>query len=158
SSIRAAPSVRYMARKLGIDLGRIRGSGPSGRVLIGDLSAHVAAVGAAAKQPPREPHPDYGTPGTRIKLQGVRRKIAEHLVLSKGSIPHYRYVDECDVSELVRLRESLREFYGQAGIKLTYLAFFVKAVVAALKEVPIVNSTLDEKAGEIVLHDHYHIG
>jgi 2-oxoisovalerate dehydrogenase E2 component (dihydrolipoyl transacylase) len=158
SSVRAAPSVRYMARKLGIDLGQIRGSGPSGRVLIGDLSAHLPNAAPAAKQPPREVHPDYGTPGMRIKLQGVRRKIAEHLALSKRTIPHYTYVDECEVSELVRLRESLRDFYARAGVKLTYIAFFVKAVVAALKEVPIVNSTLDEKAGEIILHDQYHIG
>jgi pyruvate dehydrogenase E2 component (dihydrolipoamide acetyltransferase)/2-oxoisovalerate dehydrogenase E2 component (dihydrolipoyl transacylase) len=56
------------------------------------------------------------------------------------------------------VRESLRESYHRAGIKLTYMGFFVKAVVAALKEVPIVNSTLEEKSGEIVLHDHYHIG
>jgi pyruvate dehydrogenase E2 component (dihydrolipoamide acetyltransferase)/2-oxoisovalerate dehydrogenase E2 component (dihydrolipoyl transacylase) len=80
------------------------------------------------------------------------------MVLAKRSIPHYSYVDECEVTDLVRLRESLRETYQQAGIKLTYLAFFVKAVVAALKEVPLVNASLDEEAGEIVLHDHYHIG
>jgi 2-oxoisovalerate dehydrogenase E2 component (dihydrolipoyl transacylase) len=157
-AVRAAPSVRYMARKLGVDLGQIRGSGPGGRILIGDLSALLAAVRPEGKQPPLEAVPDFGTPGTRIKLQGVRRKIAEHLVLSKRTIPHYTYVDECDVTELVRLRSSVRETYERAGIKLTYLAFFVKAVVAALKEVPIVNSTLDEKAGEIILHDHYHIG
>jgi pyruvate dehydrogenase E2 component (dihydrolipoamide acetyltransferase)/2-oxoisovalerate dehydrogenase E2 component (dihydrolipoyl transacylase) len=145
-----------MARKMGLDLGQIRGSGPGGRILIDDLSAHLARAGA--KQPSTEVPPNYGTPGTRIKLQGVRRKIAEHLVLSKRTIPHYTYVDECDVTELVRLRDSLREMYARAGVKLTYLAFFVKAVVAALKEVPIVNATLDDKAGEILLHDHYHIG
>jgi len=158
STVRAAPSVRYLARKLGVDLGQIRGSGPGGRILIGDLSAHLAAAHPRMEQPSHEAHPDYGTPGTRIKLQGVRRKIAEHMTLSKRTIPHYTYVDECDVTELVRLRSSLRETYERDGIKLTYLAFFVKAVVAALKEVPIVNSTLDEKAGEIILHDHYHVG
>jgi pyruvate dehydrogenase E2 component (dihydrolipoamide acetyltransferase)/2-oxoisovalerate dehydrogenase E2 component (dihydrolipoyl transacylase) len=157
-SVRAAPSVRYLARKLGVDLGQIQGSGPGGRILIEDLSAHLPATQGRVKEPSPEKPPDYGTPGTRIKLHGVRRKIAEHMVLSKRTIPHYTYVDECDVTELVRLRESLRETYGRAGVKLTYLVFFVKAVVAALKEVPIVNSTLDEKAGEIVLHDHYHIG
>jgi pyruvate dehydrogenase E2 component (dihydrolipoamide acetyltransferase)/2-oxoisovalerate dehydrogenase E2 component (dihydrolipoyl transacylase) len=147
-----------MARKLGVELENIPGSGPGGRILIGDLSAHLAAAHAEGKQPSAEAPANYGTPGTRIKLQGVRRKIAEHLVLSKRTIPHYTYVDECDVSPLTRLRESLRESYRCAGIKLTYLAFFVKAVVAALKEVPVVNSTLEEKSGEIILHDHYHIG
>jgi pyruvate/2-oxoglutarate dehydrogenase complex dihydrolipoamide acyltransferase (E2) component len=80
------------------------------------------------------------------------------MVLAKRTAPHYSYVDECDVTELVRLREALKPTYARAGIKLTYLPFVVKAVVAALQEVPLVNATLDEKAGEIVLHDRYHVG
>jgi pyruvate dehydrogenase E2 component (dihydrolipoamide acetyltransferase)/2-oxoisovalerate dehydrogenase E2 component (dihydrolipoyl transacylase) len=88
----------------------------------------------------------------------LRRKIAEHMALAKRTIPHYSYVDECDVTDLVKLRESLREPFARAGVKLTYLAFAVKAVVAALKEVPIVNASLNEADGEIVLHDRYHIG
>jgi pyruvate dehydrogenase E2 component (dihydrolipoamide acetyltransferase)/2-oxoisovalerate dehydrogenase E2 component (dihydrolipoyl transacylase) len=113
---------------------------------------------SAAAGTPHQPRADYGTPGTRIKIQGLRRKIAEHMVLSKRTIPHYSYVDECDVTELVRLREGLREAGARAGAKITYLAFFVKAVVAALKEVPLVNASLDDKVEEIVLHDRYNIG
>jgi 2-oxoisovalerate dehydrogenase E2 component (dihydrolipoyl transacylase) len=158
TAVKAAPSVRLMARKLGIDLTRVRGSGPGGRILVEDLSSGVVPAGKETRPTPAEPAPNYGTAGTRIKLQGIRRRIAEHMVQSKRTIPHYTYVDECDVTEMVRLRESLREAYGRAGLKLTYLAFMVKAAVAALKEVPIVNSSLDEEAGEIVLHDHYHIG
>jgi pyruvate dehydrogenase E2 component (dihydrolipoamide acetyltransferase)/2-oxoisovalerate dehydrogenase E2 component (dihydrolipoyl transacylase) len=156
--VRAAPSVRYMARKLGIDLGKVRGSGPDGRILIDDLSNLLSQQVAKerATEPPERL--DYGTPGTRIKLQGVRRKIAERMVHSKHTIPHYSYIDECDATELVRLRDDLRETAGRLDIKITYLAFFVKAAVAALQEVPIVNSTLDDAAGEIVLHDRYHIG
>jgi pyruvate dehydrogenase E2 component (dihydrolipoamide acetyltransferase)/2-oxoisovalerate dehydrogenase E2 component (dihydrolipoyl transacylase) len=157
SAVRAAPSVRYLARKFGVDLARVRGSGPGGRVLLDDLSAQVKAPGEDAQQPTAEVHADYGTPGTRIKLHGIRRKIAEHMVLAKRA-PHYTYVDECDATDLVRLRDSLRDTFARAGARLTYLAFFVKAVAAALKEVPIVNSSLDEEAGEIVLYDHYHIG
>jgi 2-oxoisovalerate dehydrogenase E2 component (dihydrolipoyl transacylase) len=155
--VRAAPSVRYLARKLGIDLGQVHGSGPEGRILIEDLTPRLQA-GAAPERPKAEPRPDFGKPGTRLKMQGLRRRIAEHMVLSKRTIPHYSYIDECDVTELVRLRDGLRDTYARAGVKLTYLAFFVKAVVAALKEVPLVNASLDETAGEIVLHDHYHIG
>jgi pyruvate dehydrogenase E2 component (dihydrolipoamide acetyltransferase)/2-oxoisovalerate dehydrogenase E2 component (dihydrolipoyl transacylase) len=158
SSVKAAPSVRYLARKLGIDLTRVQGSGPHGRILIEDLSRHVQPHDGDGRRPPAEPKPDYGTPGTRIKLQGLRRKIAEHLVHSKRTAPHYTYVDECDVTEVVRLREQLREPFSQAGVRLTYLAFLVQAVVPALKKVPIVNASLDETAGEIVLHDHYHVG
>jgi pyruvate dehydrogenase E2 component (dihydrolipoamide acetyltransferase)/2-oxoisovalerate dehydrogenase E2 component (dihydrolipoyl transacylase) len=154
TSVKAAPSVRLLARKLGIDLLQIHGSGPAGRILIDDLSHHL---GSAAKAAPT-PAADFGTPGTRIKFAGLRRKIAEHMVLAKHTIPHYTYVDECDVSTLVALRESLKAPIARKGAKLTYLAFFVKAVVAALKEVPIVNASLDEKTEEIVLHDHYHIG
>jgi 2-oxoisovalerate dehydrogenase E2 component (dihydrolipoyl transacylase) len=154
-TIKAAPSVRLMARKLGVDLARIRGSGPDGRVLIDDLSRQLTP-GAAAK--PAQPAADHGKPGTRVKLTGIRRKIAEHMTLAMQTIPHYAYVDEADVTDMVKLRTSLKEAFAAKGTKLTYLAFFVKAVVAALKEVPIVNASLDDEAGEIVLHDHYHIG
>jgi pyruvate dehydrogenase E2 component (dihydrolipoamide acetyltransferase)/2-oxoisovalerate dehydrogenase E2 component (dihydrolipoyl transacylase) len=158
ASVRAAPSVRYMARKLGIDLTQVHGSGPQGRILIEDLSHFVRPSEGDGKQPAAEPRPNYGQPGTRVKLHGLRRKIAEHMVQSKRTAPHYTYVDECDVTELVRLREQVRETYAQAGVRLTYVPFFVKAVVAALKEVPIVNASLDEGAGEIVLHDRCHVG
>ncbi len=157
--VKAAPSVRYLARKLGVDLARVRGSGPDGRVLVEDVAAHVRPSAAPGERPaPAEPRPDYGRPGTRIKLQGLRRKIAEHMVRAKQTIPHYTYVDECDVTDLVRLREALKEPFARNGVKLTYLAFFVKAAVAARKEVPLVNATLDEDGREIVLHDRYHVG
>jgi pyruvate dehydrogenase E2 component (dihydrolipoamide acetyltransferase)/2-oxoisovalerate dehydrogenase E2 component (dihydrolipoyl transacylase) len=156
--LKAAPSVRQLARKLGIDLAAVRGTGPEGRILVEDLTPHLAATPATRTPPEAEAKPDYGRPGTRVKLQGLRRRIAEHMTRARRSVPDYTYVDESEVSELVRLRDGLREVYARAGIKLTYLAFFVKAAVAALKEIPIVNSSLDEESGEIVLHDRYHIG
>jgi pyruvate/2-oxoglutarate dehydrogenase complex dihydrolipoamide acyltransferase (E2) component len=155
AAVKAAPSVRLMARKLGVDLGRIQGTGPAGRILIDDLAQNMPA---AAKRPAPPPSVDYGKPGTRIKFAGLRRKIAEHMVASKHTIPHYTYVDECDVTELVKLRASLKDAFEAKGAKLTYLAFFAKAVVAALKEVPIVNGSLNEETGDIVLHAAYHIG
>jgi pyruvate dehydrogenase E2 component (dihydrolipoamide acetyltransferase)/2-oxoisovalerate dehydrogenase E2 component (dihydrolipoyl transacylase) len=158
-AVKAAPSVRQMARKLGVDLTLVRGTGPEGRILIEDLSRQVRpAVGR--DMPPARPEPklDFGQPGMRIKLVGLRKRVAEHMVRSKTAIPHYSYVDECEVTDLVRLRNSLKDAYTRAGVKLTYLPFFVKAVVAALREVPIVNSSLDEKVGEIVLHERYNVG
>jgi pyruvate dehydrogenase E2 component (dihydrolipoamide acetyltransferase)/2-oxoisovalerate dehydrogenase E2 component (dihydrolipoyl transacylase) len=80
------------------------------------------------------------------------------MATAKRVIPHYSYIDECDVTELVRLREDLKAAYTGAGVKLTYLAFIVKAVVHALKEVPLVNASLDEAANEIVFHDRYDVG
>jgi pyruvate dehydrogenase E2 component (dihydrolipoamide acetyltransferase)/2-oxoisovalerate dehydrogenase E2 component (dihydrolipoyl transacylase) len=152
--VKAAPSVRLMARKLGIDLGEIQGSGPGGRIIVDDLSSRLATAGDGK----RRPLPDYGKPGTRLKLQGVRRRVADRMATAKRTIPHYSYVDECDVTDLVRLRSSLRDTYGAAGVKLTYVPFFVKAAVAALKEVPMINASLDESSGELVMHDRYHIG
>ena len=80
------------------------------------------------------------------------------MVQVKRTIPHYSYVDECDASELVRLRSSLRQANAWDGVNLTCLPFFVKAAVSALKQVPMLNASLDEDAGEIILHDQYHIG
>jgi 2-oxoisovalerate dehydrogenase E2 component (dihydrolipoyl transacylase) len=154
--VKAAPSVRQLARKLGIDLTTLAGSGPEGRILVEDLTPRIKAPAQPAA--PTELVPDYGKPGTRIKMQGLRRTIAQRMAQSKQTIPHYSYVDECDVTDLVRLREGLRETYARAGVKLTYLPFFIKAIVAALKDVPIVNASLDEAGNEIVLHDRYHIG
>ncbi len=157
----AAPSVRHLARKLGVDLARVRGSGPAGRVLIDDLAPHVARPSGDSPKTSKSPTPsstDFGRPGTRFKLHGLRRKIAEHLLDAKRRIPHYSYVDECDVSDLVRIRQGMREPCAAAGIRLTFLPFFVKAVAIALKAVPLVNASLDETTEEIVLHDRYHVG
>ncbi len=162
-----------MARALGVDLGSVRGTGPDGRVLIDDLGNYVnqLGIGRAARdvdgpgdgqeeQPPghsrRVARPLQ--PGQHVALQGLRRSIADHMVTSKQTIPHYSYIDECDVSRMVALRNALkRPLYGQ-GVKLTNLPFYVKAVVGALQQVPLVNSTIDCVAGEIVLHDRYDIG
>jgi 2-oxoisovalerate dehydrogenase E2 component (dihydrolipoyl transacylase) len=156
--VRAAPSVRLLARKLGVDLARVAGTGPGGRILIEDLTPVMNRVAAAPGRPDSGPAIDVGKAGTRIKLQGIRRKIADHMVESMRAIPHYTYIDECDVTELVKLRKSLRALYEARGIDLTYLAFVVKACALALKEVPMVNAVLDEKSGEIILHDLYHLG
>ena len=155
----AAPSVRMLARKLGIDLGRVAGTGPHGRILLDDLTPFLRPPAPTAKPAaPEAPRLEFGVAGTRLKLVGLRRKIAEHLVESTRRIPHYSYIDECDLSDLVRLRGQLREPFAKAGVKLTYLAFFVKAVARALKEIPVVNATFDEDANEATLHDRYHLG
>lgn len=158
----AAPSVRHLARKLGVDLTQIHGSGPAGRILLDDLTAFLQPAPDATPppaKPVREPHPmEFGTAGTKQKMAGLRRTIAERMVESERAIPHYSYIDECDVTDLVRVRNQLKETFSAAGLKLTYLPFLVKAVARALKEVPIANSTYDEAAGEIVLHAHYNIG
>jgi pyruvate dehydrogenase E2 component (dihydrolipoamide acetyltransferase)/2-oxoisovalerate dehydrogenase E2 component (dihydrolipoyl transacylase) len=162
----AAPSVRHLARKFNIDLAKVRGTGPAGRILLDDLAPFLKpGRPGAATAPPAAPLPgpesirlELGTPGTKVKLAGIRRKIAEKMVASTRTIPHYSYIDECDLTDLVKLRTQLREPFAKAGVKLTYLAFFVKAATRALKDVPVVNSTFDEATEEVICHDHYHIG
>jgi pyruvate dehydrogenase E2 component (dihydrolipoamide acetyltransferase)/2-oxoisovalerate dehydrogenase E2 component (dihydrolipoyl transacylase) len=160
----AAPSVRLLARKLGIELARVRGTGPGGRILVEDLAPYLRPKAGAADHPvstsagPDLAKLDLGVAGTRRKLVGMRRRIAEHMVEAKHKIPHYSYIDECNLTDLVRLRSQLRDPLAKTGVKLTYLAFFVKAAARALRDVPIVNSTFDEPAGEVVLLDHYNVG
>ncbi len=101
---------------------------------------------------------DLGRAGTTIPLAGLRRKVAEQMVRSVRSIPHYSYIDACDVTALVRLRDDLVGPLQAEGIKLTYLAFWVQAAVRALRKVPIVNATFSEEDRTITLHDRYDIG
>lgn len=158
----AAPSVRHIARQFGIDLAQIHGSGPGGRILLDDLTPQMKPTTSTAEvshSSQRQLPPfDLGKPGTRVPLLGLRKKIAEKMVEAKKYIPHYSYIDECDFTELVHLRGQLRSPLAKTGVKLTYLAFVVKAVARALRDVPIVNSTFDDAKQEITMHDRYHIG
>lgn len=157
----AAPSVRHLARKLGVDLAKVRGSGPAGRILLDDLAGFVAPKASETgeiKPKDTAPKMDFGTAGSTVKLAGLRRIIAERMVASKRSIPHFSYVEECDATNLVRLRLQLKEPFAVNGVKLTYLPFVITAVIRALKDVPIVNSSFDEANQTIHLHDHYNIG
>lgn len=160
NAVAAAPSVRLLARKLGVDLTQVRGSGPAGRILLDDLAPYLKSpTDTPPPKPAREPHPmEFGVAGTKQKMVGLRRTIAERMVESERSIPHYSYIDECDVTDLVRIRNQLKEPFSANGLKLTYLPFMVKAVARALQETPIVNSTYDESSQEIVLHGDYNIG
>ena len=161
----AAPSVRHLARKLGVDLLKVRGTGPAGRILLDDLApflqpAKPAGDGKLGKGPDRDPTHGFelGVAGTRAKLAGLRRKIAERMVFSARTIPHYSYIDECEITDLVRLRTQIKDTLAAAGVKMTYLPFVVKAVARALKDVPAVNATFDEAAEEVTYHPHYHVG
>ncbi|BDG62283.1 dihydrolipoamide acetyltransferase family protein [Caldinitratiruptor microaerophilus] len=182
----ATPAIRRRAREMGIDLRQVRGTGPAGRITAADLEAVAAGRGVAAAAPaapalvataPEAPAvqtpaapaaaapageaqaPAAGPrPGQRLPLRGVRRVIAEAMVRSKHTAPHVTVMDEVEVSALVALREEARRLAEARGVKLTYLPFVVKAAVAALREFPYLNASLDDERQEIVLHDHYHIG
>ncbi len=165
SPVRASPAVRRLAREAGLDLTRLAGSGRGGRILMRDLVAAMEArsprpaanaPASSATQPTLQL--DLGMAGQQVPLRGLRRKIAQHMVAAKQAIPHYSLIDECDVTELVRLQGELEPIARQRGVKLTYLAFWVRAVVESLKEVPLANATYDQANELVTLHDHYHIG
>ncbi len=152
--VRAAPIVRRMARERGIDLSNVTGSGPQGRVRIADLDASTPATSAtpegstmAASAP---------TPAGSIPLRGLRKSIADHMLKAWRHAPQVTSMDLFEVTELVRARELLVP--SAEGVKLTYLPFFVKAAVEALKGVPEANATVDEQQQAIVLRRDYNIG
>jgi len=94
----------------------------------------------------------------RIALRGLRRRIAERLVEAKRLIPHFTYVEECDLTEIVALRREANERAAAQGLRVTYLPFFIKALIEACRRHPIVNSSLDEERSEIILKHYYNVG
>ncbi|AUX40677.1 branched-chain alpha-keto acid dehydrogenase subunit E2 [Sorangium cellulosum] len=119
----------------------------------------AGAAGELLDEGERRGVPVAAAPGDeRIPLRGVRKRIFEGMARSKHTAAHFTFVEECDVSALKERRARLRPLAEKAGVKLTYLPFFVKAAVAALKKHPMLNSAFDEAAQEIVLKKSYHIG
>lgn len=149
-SVKAMPPVRKLARDLGVDLTSVRGSGPGGRILREDVEA-----AARPSQPASEPVRVEG--GRREPFRGVRRLIAERMSAAHRIVPPVTHVEECDVTELDATRKLVNE-RNPDELRLTYMPFIVKAVVAGLKQYPALNASLDEDAGEIVFHDRYDIG
>ncbi|GGL45032.1 dihydrolipoamide acetyltransferase family protein [Sporolactobacillus putidus] len=167
SRVIAMPSVRKYAREKGIDIGKLKGTGKNGRVLREDVDHFIAA--------PNEPQPSVSEPikeaeepaqqltgegfhETREKFIGIRRAIARATAQSVLTAPHVTLMDEVDVTKLVAHRKLFKEEAAEQGVKLTYLPYVVKALVAALKAFPVINATLDEEHQEIVYKHYYNIG
>lgn len=156
----AAHAVRERARTLGIDLSRLKGSGPDGRIVHADLDAAVLARAATRTRTSTTATAAVApTDGTReIKLIGLRRAIAQKMLQSKRSIPHYTYVEEIDVTEMVALREALNRQYAVVRGELSPLALVIRAIVRAVADFPQVNGRFDDEAGVLTLHDAVHLG
>ena len=156
----ATPATRRLAREMGVDVSKVQGSGPGGQITIADVRSAKVGPGVD-KEVDNQLTPGPNTPSSgdvRIPFRGVRRMIAEHMVLTQRQVAQFTYVEEIDCTELVELRDKAERRLAGHGIKLTYLTFFVKAAVEALKKHPQLNATLDEPAGEIVQRREYHIG
>lgn len=164
SAVKAMPKVRQLAKELGIDLALVRGTGKDGMITEEDVTAfkegkslHAPSVSSERTRSRAVVEP----PGERVEraaFKGVRRIVAVNMRKSLDSVAQTLHVDEADVTDLVALREVEKRKADEKGIKLTYLPFFIKAIVAALKKHPYVNASLDEEAAEIVLKYYYNIG
>ena len=168
----AAPATRKRAREMSIDLHAIAGTGPSGRITNEDLQTYAESGGtvtaplapAPAAQAPAAPAAKSFAPvaaaGTeeRVPFVGLRRKIAEAMTRSKFTATHFSYVDDIDVTALVKLRKEAKAMYADQGINVTYLPFIMKAAVAAMKQFPTMNSSLDETTNELVVKHYYNFG
>jgi len=148
----AVPAARKLARELGVELAQVRGSGPHGRIRVEDIRAFSQALPVA--QAPSV----HAEREERLPLRGLRRVIAKAMLASHQQTVRTLHVDEADVSGLVALRGKLKPLAEAQGVKLTYLPLIMKAVVVALRAYPILNASLDEAAGEIVIKRYYNLG
>ncbi len=156
----AGPAVRRLARELGVDLGRVKGSGPAGRILREDIVAAVrqgSAQGARSASAPSSDRDDWG-PVHREQMSRMRRTIATNMVRSVSTIPHLTNFDDADVTEMERLRKASADDHAKVNVKLTALSFVIKAVSLSLRQHPAMNSSIDVEKGEILYKDYVNIG
>ncbi len=149
-----SPPIRRLARENDIDLNQVKGTGPNGRITHADIDSYLSLAGnsSADKSMPKS------TGTHEIKLLGLRRKIAERMTLSAGRIPHFTYVEEVDVTQLEQLRRHLNGTRQENQAELTYLPFFMQALVKVVKEFPQCNAHFDDERQVITLYEPVHIG
>jgi pyruvate dehydrogenase E2 component (dihydrolipoamide acetyltransferase) len=172
-----------LARELGVDLSRVKGTGRGGRIGVEDVRA-AADQAAPASEPPRQPEPPESPAGgipaqrgsrepavppgvlgedayghvRREPLSRIRRTIAAQMSKSASTIPHVTNFDDADVTELERLRKTIPAAFLGPTVKLTAMSFALKAVALALRQHPLLNASLDEEKGEIVYKQYVNVG
>ncbi|HEY9058184.1 MAG TPA: dihydrolipoamide acetyltransferase family protein [Aurantimonas sp.] len=150
----ASPAVRRRAMEAGVDLRRVAGSGPAGRISQTDLDAWLEGGGA----PSAARGLTADTSVTDVRIVGLRRKIAEKMALAKSRIAHITYVEEIDVEALEDLRAALNRDRREDHPKLTLLPFLMRAMVIAIRDQPALNALYDDEAGILHQHGGVHIG
>lgn len=164
----ASPSIRHFARELGVDLTRVKGSGEKGRITKNDVQSFVktalvqpqGGTGGGGLQVSAMPVLDFSKFGViEIKpLSRIKKLSGANLHRNWVSIPHITQHDEADITEMEAFRKELGEEYTKQGIKITPLAFLLKAVVTAMQQYPEFNSSLDASGENLVLKKYFHIG
>lgn len=166
-SILATPATRQLARELGVNLRSVSGTGIKGRITKEDVKrAHenvsltaVPLTGGIVKKVSGPTQPDSSHEvQQRVPLRGIRKKTAQAMTLSKHKAAHFTYMEEADMTDVVRLRKDALGEAQRRGLKLTFLPFVIKALIPALKEFPYLNASLDDEHEEIVLKKSYNIG
>lgn len=150
----AAPSVRRRAKEGGVDLRQVRGTGPAGRITHEDLDLWFSGSGEARSGGGRVPNAAVD----EIKVVGLRRRISERMAEANARVAHITYVDEIDMTELERLRDTLNKESGGDRPKLTLLPFLMRAMVNAIAKQPAMNAHYDDDAGVIHQFGGVHIG
>jgi pyruvate dehydrogenase E2 component (dihydrolipoamide acetyltransferase) len=159
-----------------VDINSVSGSGLAGRVTREDVLNVTKGAGAVAAGTPSFSAPATGkAPASfkeipkvayaggvasdeRVPLRGIRRKIAEQMQTTKHIVPHFTIMDEANLTELVKTRAQAKEAGEKYGVKVTYLPFVMKALIATMREFPMFNASIDDAAGEIVYKKHFNIG
>ena len=166
-SVRSSPLVRRLAKEHGIDLRQVKGTGQGRRISKKDvedfLEARSQTAAASAPSPAGLPDTFPAAPQARFgdhraePLNIMRKKIAEHMVLTKRVSPHVSTIHQVDVTRVARLREAnKRAFFEQTGVKLTFMPVFLRAAASALKKFPVVNASLDGE--QIIFHADVNVG
>ncbi|UZR27747.1 dihydrolipoyllysine-residue acetyltransferase [Methylococcus mesophilus] len=162
----ASPAVRRFARELGVNVAKVRGTGPKGRILKTDIQTFVKDAVAKAERPaggfalPELPEIDFAQfgPIERQPLSRIQKLSAANLHRTWITVPHVTQHDEADITELEAFRNALKAESAKRGVKLTPLPFIIKAVVAALKAFPRFNASLAPNGEELILKSYCHIG
>jgi pyruvate dehydrogenase E2 component (dihydrolipoamide acetyltransferase) len=160
----ATPSTRRLARETNVDINQLQGTGLAGRVTRDDVlktQGGATAAGPAKYTPPKfDPAPFVSQQGQEVRepLRGIRKKIAENMQMAKHVIPHFTLMDEANVTSLVAMREELKAAAEKKGVKVTYLPFVMKALIATIREFPKFNSSIDDAAQEIVSKKYFNVG
>ncbi len=169
SDVLATPATRRLARETGVDINGLQGSGLAGRVTQEDVQkakgggASAPTSGSQARTPMKDiPRPSVPNQGgsmeERVPLRGIRKKIAENMQMAKHIIPHFTLMEEARVDQLVLMRTQAKEHAEKYGVKVTYLPFIMKALIATCREFPMFNASMDDAAAEIVYKKFFNIG
>jgi pyruvate dehydrogenase E2 component (dihydrolipoamide acetyltransferase) len=151
--VKAMPAVRALAKKLGVDLTKIRGTGGEGKITREDVERAVQNL------PPETVYDaDASGPIERVPLRGLRRTIAKRMHAARQRVSDVTIWEDADIADLDRIRSKEKEIAAQEGIKLTYLPYVIQATLDALKAHPYLNATLDDEGEEILLKKFYNVG